>query len=56
MLTDIQICDKRRKAIPAAGYGGLWDCEMLRIPHCPDTRLTDGDEVVRITRRQRSTP
>jgi hypothetical protein len=29
---------------------------MLRIPHCLDNRLTDGDEVVSPTHRPRSTP
>jgi hypothetical protein len=29
---------------------------MLRIPHFLDNRLTDGDEVVSPTHRQRSTP
>jgi hypothetical protein len=28
-------------AIPVAGRGGLWDCEMSRIPHFLDNRLTD---------------
>jgi hypothetical protein len=31
------------------GHGGLWGCEMLRIPHCVDSRLTHGGEVVRLT-------
>jgi hypothetical protein len=37
----------------------LWrpiGCEMLRIPHCVGNRITDGDEVVGLTRRSRSTP
>jgi hypothetical protein len=29
---------------------------MLRILHCLDNRLTDGDEVVNLARRQRSAP
>jgi hypothetical protein len=29
---------------------------MLRIPHFLDNRLTDGGEVVSLTRRQRFTP
>jgi hypothetical protein len=28
---------------------------VLRIPHCPDNRLTDGGEVVSLTRRPSST-
>jgi hypothetical protein len=35
---------------------GYMGCEMLRISHCLDNRLTDGSEVVGLTHRQRSTP
>jgi hypothetical protein len=35
---------------------GLWSCEILRIPHCLDSRLTDGGKVVSPTHRPRSTP
>jgi hypothetical protein len=35
---------------------GLQGCEMLRIPHCLHSRLTDGGKVVSPTRRLRSTP
>jgi hypothetical protein len=34
------------KAIPITGRGGLWGCEMLRIPHCLDYRLRDGSKFV----------
>jgi hypothetical protein len=37
------------QAIPVTGRGNLQGCEMLRIPHCLDNRLTDGG-------RPRSTP
>jgi hypothetical protein len=37
---------KKSKAIPVTGRGGLEGCEMLRIPHCLDNRLTDGGKVV----------
>jgi hypothetical protein len=30
----------RSKVIPVTGRGGLYGCEMLRIPHCLDKRLT----------------
>jgi hypothetical protein len=43
------------KAIPITGRGGLWGCEMLRIPHCLGNRLTDGSKVVRLMHRPRST-
>jgi hypothetical protein len=33
---------KKSKAIPVAGRGGLWGCEMSRTPHCPDSQLTYG--------------
>jgi hypothetical protein len=38
------------------GRGGLWGCEMLRIPHCLDSRLTDGGKVFSPTHRPSSTP
>jgi hypothetical protein len=47
---------KKRKAIPIIGRGGLQGCEMLRMPHCPDNRLTDGSQVVSLARRPRFTP
>jgi hypothetical protein len=31
-------------------------CEMLRIPQCLGNQLTDGDVVVSLTHRPRSTP
>jgi hypothetical protein len=43
------------KAIVATGHGGLKDCEMLRIPHCLDNRLTDGGKVVSLTRLPHTT-
>jgi hypothetical protein len=49
-----QICIS--KAIPVTGRGGLWDCEMLRIPYCLDNRLTDGVKVVSPMQRLCSTP
>jgi hypothetical protein len=36
----------KSKAIPVTGRGGLWGCEMLRIPHCLDNRLINGGKVV----------
>jgi hypothetical protein len=46
----------KSKATPVTGLEGLQGCEMLRIPHCLDKRITDGDEIVSLTHRQRSTP
>jgi hypothetical protein len=34
------------------GRGGLKACEMLRIPHCLDSRLTDGGKVGSLMCRQ----
>jgi hypothetical protein len=31
---------ENKKAIPLTSLGGLYGCEMLRIPHCLDNRLT----------------
>jgi hypothetical protein len=42
------------KAIPVTGRGGLYGCEMLRILHFLDNRLTDGGEDVSLTHRPRS--
>jgi hypothetical protein len=44
------------KYIPITGRGGLWGCQILRIPHCLDSRLTDGDKFVRLTHQPPSTP
>jgi hypothetical protein len=46
----------KNKTIPVTGRGDLYGCEMLRIPHCLDSRLTDGGAVVSLTRRLRSAP
>jgi hypothetical protein len=46
----------KRKVIPVTGRGGLYRCGMLMIPHCLDSRLTDGGKVVSSTHRPRSTP
>jgi hypothetical protein len=37
---------KKVKLSPMVGLRGLYGCEILRIPHCLDNRLTDGGEVV----------
>jgi hypothetical protein len=46
---------QKNKAIPVTGRGGLKGCEMLRIPHCLDSRLTYGVKVVSPTHKPRST-
>jgi hypothetical protein len=39
------------KAVPVAGRGDLRDCEISSIPHCVDSRHTDGGEVVSLMLR-----
>jgi hypothetical protein len=46
----------KRKAIPVTRCGGLQGYEILRIPYCLHSRLTDGGKVVSFTQRPRSTP
>jgi hypothetical protein len=45
-LESTKIIVKKSKAVPTTGHEGLWGCEMLKIPHFQDSRLTDGREVV----------
>jgi hypothetical protein len=42
----------RGKGIPVTGHGGPLGCEMLRLPHFLDNRLTNAGKVVSLTRRQ----
>jgi hypothetical protein len=57
----LSVCSVHRKAIPQSflvtteskskdilvtGLGGLYGCEMLRIPHCLDNRLTVNCEIL----------
>jgi hypothetical protein len=46
----------QNKAVPVTGLGSLYGCDMLRIPHCIDNRLTDGDKIVIPTHRPHFTP
>jgi hypothetical protein len=46
----------KSKAIPVTGRGGLLDCEMLKIPHYADNRLTDSGEVESPKHLPRSSP
>jgi hypothetical protein len=45
------MCKVKTKAIPVTGRGGPWGCETSTLPHFLDDRLTDGSEVVSLTRR-----
>jgi hypothetical protein len=40
---------KKLKLSPGTGFGGLQGCKMLIIPHCLDSRLTDGGKFVSLT-------
>jgi hypothetical protein len=42
--------DRQPKAIRVTGREGPYGCETSRFPHFLDNRLTDGDEVVSLTR------
>jgi hypothetical protein len=44
------------KAILVTGRGGPYGCETLRLLHFLDNRITDGSEVVSLTRRPPFTP
>jgi hypothetical protein len=44
------------KAIPVTGREGPYVFETSRLPHYLDNRLTDGGEVVSLTRRPPFTP
>jgi hypothetical protein len=44
------------KAVPVTGHEGHEGCERSRLPHFLDSRLTDGGEVVTLTRRPPFTP
>jgi hypothetical protein len=48
--------EKKGKYIPVTGRGGSQGREMSSISHFPDNRLTDGGEVVSLTRRPPFTP
>jgi hypothetical protein len=39
--------------IPVTEYGGPYGCEMSRLPHFLDNRLTDGGEAVGVMSRLR---
>jgi hypothetical protein len=45
----------KSKAIPLTRRGGLYGCEMLRISHCLDNRLTDGSKIASTMHRSRVT-
>jgi hypothetical protein len=50
LLMRVPFTDKV-KAIPITDRGGPYGCETSRLPHFLYNRLTDGGEVVSLTRR-----
>jgi hypothetical protein len=48
-------CKWMLSCAPITGRGSPYSCATSRIPRCLEYRLTDGDEVVRLTCRPRST-
>jgi hypothetical protein len=52
------LCEHEHKgeATLVTGRGGPQDCETSRLPHFLDNRLTDGGEIVGLTRRPLFTP
>jgi hypothetical protein len=51
MVCANSIGEGKGKAIPVTGHGSIWGCEMSRLPHFLDNRLTDGGKVVSLTRQ-----
>jgi hypothetical protein len=49
-------CIFKGRALPVTGRGGPQGCEMLRIQHRLDNRLTGGFKVVSPTHRPRTAP
>jgi hypothetical protein len=47
----VGILRKKRKTIPVTGRVGPLGCETAWLPYFLDNRLTDGGEVVSLTRR-----
>jgi hypothetical protein len=51
MASNSMMVKRRGKDIPLTGHEDPWVCETSRLLHLLDSRLTDGGEVVSITRR-----
>jgi hypothetical protein len=51
ILDNSKVKVKKSRGIPVTGRGGPQGCEMLRLPHFLDNRLTNGGTVVILTRR-----
>jgi hypothetical protein len=48
------LTDEKDKVIPVTGCGGPYGCEILRLPHFLDSRLTDGSELSAVTPKEDS--
>jgi hypothetical protein len=55
-LISITLFEVNGKAIHITSRAGPWGCETSRVPHFLGSRLTDGGEVVSLTRRPPFTP
>jgi hypothetical protein len=55
-LVTLNVVGVESKAIPAIGRGGPQGCETSSLPNFLDNRLTDGGEIVSLTRRSPFTP
>jgi hypothetical protein len=55
-LEGIKERKKISKALSIADGGGLYVCEIVWSPRCVDNWLTDGGEVLSLTRQPLSTP
>jgi hypothetical protein len=50
-LKRIILAESKGDAISVTGRGGAYACETSRLPHFLDSQLTDGGEVVSLTRQ-----
>jgi hypothetical protein len=48
--------DQKKESYRVTGREGPQGCETSRLPHFIDNRLTDGGEIVSLTRRPPFTP
>jgi hypothetical protein len=55
-MSNIKLMGKKGKAILVTGHEGPYGCEISRLPHFLDKRLTDGGEVFSLTCRLPFTP
>jgi hypothetical protein len=56
IITLLDVSKVKGKSIPVTGRGGLYHCETLRLLYFLHNWLTDGGEVVSLTRQPLFTP